>query len=937
MALVFSPGIEPPRPPPPRELTGRKAECDVLDRLTHAVGAGESRVLVLHGEAGVGKTALLEYLAGHARGCQVARVAGVQSEMELPFAGLHQLCGPLMSHLGALPAPQRDALHITFGQSAGPTPDRFLVGLAVLSLLSQVARQRPLLCVIDDYHWLDRASGEILAFAARRLGAESVGMAFAIREQSDGLAGLPDLEVAGLPTDEAGVLLDAALPGPVDRRVRDQLIAETRGNPLALLELPRGLTLGKLAGGFGLPAATPLADSVERNFQHRIGELPLSAQRLLLLAAADPSGDPALVWRAAAALGIDNQAAVPAIEAGLAEFGARLVFRHPLARSAAYQRSSIAARHEAHRALADATDPAVDPDRRAWHRAQATPGPDEDVAAELEDSASRARARGGTAAAAAFLERATELTPDPAKRADRALAAAQAKTQAGAYDAAGVLLDAAAAGPLTGWQRAHVSLARAQLAYFTRRGPDGPPLLLDAARQLASVDPALSRATYLDALTAALFVGRLARPGYGVPDVARAIELAPPPPGKPRVTDLLLDGLAADYTTGFGTGTPLIRQALRSFGDGMSTEEELHWLWRAGLDAAERLRDEKLWDKLSARHVRLSRDTGALSELPRALTSRAYLHVLRGELDTAASLSQEALAGIDETKMGLAPALWVTAIRGDEVRADVLTDVIKEEVARRGEGVAISFTEWINALLNNGLGRYDEAAELAWHYCTVDAGLGPPVWVLPELIEGATRAGMAEAAEWGRLQIQKATGAYDTDWGLGVGARCLALLSEGEEAEELYGEAVTRLSRTGLRVELARAHLLYGEWLRRERRRTEARDQLRTAHGLFAAMGAAGFAERTRRELSATGETARKRVPAARDEELTAQEALIARLARDGLSNPEIGTRLFLSAHTVQYHLRKIFLKLGITSRGQLVAVLPSDTASALERLIPGA
>jgi DNA-binding CsgD family transcriptional regulator len=929
LTLVFSPGIEPPRPPPPRELTGRQAECAVLDRLTRAVNAGESRVLVLHGEAGVGKTALLDYLAGHAPGCQVARVAGVQSEMELPFAGLHQLCGPLMSRLGALPAPQRDALRITFGQSAGPTPDRFLVGLAVLSLLSHVARERPLLCVIDDFHWLDRTSGQVLAFAARRLGAESVGMVFAIREQNDDLASLPDLEVASLPANDAGVLLDAALPGPVDRRVRDQLIAETRGNPLALLELPRGLTPGKLAGGFGLPAATPLADSVERNFQQRIDDLPLPTQRLLLLAAADPSGDPALFGRAPPRLGIDTAAAVPAVAAGLAEFGTRLVFRHPLARSAAYQRSSITARHEAHRALADATDDELDPDRRAWHRARATPGPDEDVAAELEDSASRARARGGTAAAAAFLERATELTPDPAKRAARALAAAQAKTQAGAYDAAAVLLDAADTGPLTGWQRAHVSLARAQLAYFTRRGPDGPPLLLDAARQLASVDPALSRATYLDALTAAMFVGRLARPGYGVFDVARAIKAAPPPPGEPRPVDLLLDGLAAAHNDGFAVGTPLVREALRSFGDGMPAKDQLHWLWRAGLDAGDLLCDESLWDELSARHVRLSRDTGALSELPRALTSRAYLHVLRGELDTAASLAQEALAGIDATKMGLAPALWVAALRGEEARAEVLTNAIMEEVARRGEGVAISWTEWTNALLNNGLSRYDKAAALAWHSCTVQASLGPPLWLLPELIEAATRTGMTEAIEWGRFRIEEATRAYDTDWGLGIGARCLALLTEGEAAEELYREAVTRLGRTGLRVELARAHLLYGEWLRRERRRTEARDQLRTAHGLFAAMGASGFAERARRELGATGETARKRVAAARDEELTAQEALIARLARDGLSNPEIGTRLFLSAHTVQYHLRKIFQKLGVTSRSQLHAVLPSDTASA--------
>jgi hypothetical protein len=507
-------------------LTGRRAECGVLDRLVTAVRAGESRALVVHGEAGVGKTALLEYLAGQAPGCRVARAAGVQSEMELPFAGLHQLCAPMLDRLEALPVPQRDALRTVFGLSAGPAPDRFLVGLAVLSLLSHVGEEQPLVCPVDDGQWLDHASAQVLSFVARRLGAESVGLVFATRDPGGDLAGLPELAVAGLPEADARRLLDAVLPGPIDERVRDQIIAETRGNPLALLELPRGLTPAELAGGFGLPGAVPLEGSIEENFRRRVGVLPPATRRLLLLGAADPSGDTALVWRAAARLGIGAEAAAPAAEAGLAEFGARLRFRHPLVRSAAYRSASAPDQREAHRALAEATDPQLDPDRRAWHRAQAASGPDEAVAAELECSASRAQARGGLGAGAAFLKFAATLTLDPARRAGRALAAAQAKIQAGAFSVAADLLDMAEAGPLSELQQAHADLARAQLAFVTSRGSDAPPLLVKAAGRLELIDPGLSRATYLDAMSAAIFAGRLATPGSGILDVALAASAA---------------------------------------------------------------------------------------------------------------------------------------------------------------------------------------------------------------------------------------------------------------------------------------------------------------------------------------------------------------------------------------------------------------------------
>jgi DNA-binding CsgD family transcriptional regulator len=905
-------------------LAGRRAECGVLDRLVQAVRAGESRALVVHGEAGVGKTALLEYLAGQAPGCRVARAAGVHSEMELAFAGLHQLCAPMLDRLEALPAPQRDALRTVFGMSAGPAPDRFLVGLAVLGLLSHVGEKRPLVCAVDDGQWLDHASAQILSFVARRLGAESVGLVFATRDPGGDPAGLPELAVDGLAEADARLLLDAVLPGPIDERVRDQIIAETRGNPLALLELPRGLTPAELAGGFGLPGAVGLEGSIEENFRRRVGVLPPQTRRLLLLGAADPSGDTALVWRAAARLGIGTEAAAPAAEAGLAEFGARLRFRHPLVRSAAYRSAPAPDRQEAHRALAEATDPQLDPDRRAWHRAQAASGPDEGVAAELECSASRAQARGGLGAAAAFLRQAATLTLDPARRAGRALAAAQAKIQAGAFSVAADLLDMAEAGPLSDFQQAHADLARAQLAFVTSRGSDAPPLLVKAAGRLELIDPGLSRATYLDALSAAIFAGRLAAPGSGVLDVALAASAAPPPGDAPRIPDLLLDGLAAHYNDGYPAGLPMLRQALAAFGAGRPVGEELRWLWLAGI-AAMRAWDDERWDALSARHVQLARDTGTLSELPLALTSRAYVLLFAGELSAAASLTDEVQAVKEATGSGLAPygAMGLAALRGDEGQARHLIEATMEDVTRRGEGVGITFAEWASAVLNNGLGRYDRAAAAAQRASRFDADLGSLLWVTVELVEAAVRSGMTDAAARALCRVEEVTSASGTDWGLGILARSRALLSEGETAERGYREAIARLGRTRLRVDLARAHLLYGEWLRRERRRADAREQLRLAHGMLEAMGVAGFAERARRELRATGETARKRTPAARPEELTPQEAQIARLARDGLSNPEIGTRLFISAHTVQYHLRKVFAKLGITSRSQLDRVLP--------------
>ncbi|HXW81912.1 MAG TPA: AAA family ATPase, partial [Acidimicrobiales bacterium] len=654
-------------------LIGRRSERALLDRLVEAVRRGESRALVVHGEPGVGKTALLDYLARQASGCRVARIAGIQSEMELAFAGLHQLCGPMLDHLERLPAPQRDALQTILGLATGSPPDRLLVGLAVLSLLSEVAEGQPLICLVDDQQWLDHASAQALAFAARRLVAESVGLVFACRPLSSELAGVPELLVEGLGEADARALLDSALAAPLDSRVRDQIVAETGGNPLALLELPRSATPSQLAGGFGLPVAAPLAGSIEESFCRRLGALADDTRRLLLLAAAEPIGDPAPIWRAAACLGIPAGAAEGAVDAGLAEFGARVRFSHPLVRSAVYRSASALDKHQVHRALADATDADVDPDRRAWHLAQATTGPDEEVAAELERSAGRAQARGGISAGAAFLERAATLTLDPRLRVGRATSAAQAKIQTGAFDAAVDLLAIAEAGPLSHLQRAGLDLARAQLAYATNRGSDAAPLLKRAASGLEPIDVALSRSTYLDALTAAIFAGRLARSGGDVLVVAQAAGAAPAPITAPRAPDFLLDGLAMTYNEGFAAGLPKLRQALAAFAAAMSAEEVLRWSFIACVAAMRTWSDES-WESLSARHLQVAREAGALSELPLALISRAHMVLFAGDLGVAASLTDETLALEEATGSKLAPysALAVAAWRGEEARARAL-------------------------------------------------------------------------------------------------------------------------------------------------------------------------------------------------------------------------------------------------------------------------
>ena len=904
-----------------RQLLGRQRERAVLDRLLDTARDSHGAVLVVHGDPGVGKTALLEYAVEAGEDFRVVRTAGVEGEIELDYAALQQLCAPLLEFYERLPDPQRDALGVAFGLSGGgqaPTP--FLVGLAVLGLLSEAAEQQPLLCVVDDAQWLDGASARALAFVARRLLAERIALAFATRDVDSGLARFPQLRVEPLGRRDARALLESVLAARLDEAVLERIVAETGGNPLALLELPRGLTPAQLAGGFGLPAALPLSTGIEQSFTRRLARLPRDSRRLLLLAAAEPVGDLALLWRAAQQLGIPETAANAAQSEGLLALDGAVAFRHPLVRSAVYGAAGLNERREAHRALADATDPQIDPDRRAWHRAQAASEPDEELAGELERSAAQAQARGGLAAAAAFLERAATLTPARERRARRALAAAQTKFQAGELDDALSLLAMAETGALGDLERARVALLRAQTAFVATRGSNAPPLLLEAAQRLATLDPTLARATYLDALSAAMFAGRFAGPGGSALEVAQAASAAPPPRA-PRGSDLLLDALAALFSDTYESAVPILRRAQAAFSTDESAIEQLRWLWLATI-ASVQLWDDAGWETLSERHVRLARRTGALGDLPLALTQRVYMHLLAGELTEAASLVDEIESATDAIGSTLAPygKVGLAALRGREVEAVDLISRTRTEVTRRGEGIGVSVVDWAEAVLYNGLGRYEDARSAALRVVDLP-DLNPSTWVMPEVIEAAVRAGTPELAADTHRRLVDMTSVSGTDWALGLAARSEALLVEDQRAEELYVHAIERLGRTRIRADLARAHLLYGEWLRRQRRRIDARGQLRTAHDLFADFGMEAFAERARVELEATGEQARRRTADTLGQ-LTPQEAQISRLVAQGNTNREIAAQLFISPSTVEYHLHKVFRKLGVRSRTQLASRL---------------
>ena len=896
-----------------KQLFGRDRERAELDRLL----AGGRGVLVLHGEAGLGKTALLEYAVEAGREFRIARTSGVESEMELPFAAAHQLCSPFLDLVDRMPEPQHEALAVAFGLNTGPPPDPFLVGLAVLGLLSEAAEARPLLVVVDDAHWLDQASAGALAFVARRLRADPIAILFATRQVGDALNGLPDLLISPLAHRDARVLLESVLPAPLDEAVLERILLETRGNPLALLELPRGLTPTELAGGFGLPDPGPLSATIEQSFKRRLAGLPADSRRLLLVAAADPVGDPALLWRAAARLGIPESAADTVEAEDLLVLGPRVVFRHPLVRSAVYRAAIPKERREVHGALAEATDPELDPDRRAWHRAQAASKPDEDVAAELQDSATRAQARGGFAAAAAFLERATELTPGQPQRSRRALAAAQGKLEAGALDdALRLLVTAESGGVLTELEQARAALLRGKIAFLATRSGTAAVLLHDAADRLREFDPELSRETYLEALTAAIHAGPLAGPGASPRDIAKAVRDAPSA-REQRGSDVLLDGFAALHGDSYTAAVPILRQAQQTIEDAPSTAEQLQWMWAATVSTLH-LWDDEGWERLADRHLQLVRETGALGGLGTALGHRGQMHVFAGDLALAAAHQEAIQEATELTGSPLAPyhGVGLVAMRGREAEARQFFDAARAEVVGRGEGAGLSFIDWAESVLYNGLGRYADALAAA-RRVVGHTDLVTSNWAMPELIEAAVRVGAFELAAETQGALAERCRASGTDWALGVAARSHAMVAQDRNPGDLYAEAVERLGRTRVAVDLARSHLLYGEWLRRERRRLDAREELRTAHEMFTRFGMEAFAERARVELRAGGERARKRTVETLDQ-LTPQESEVARLAAEGKTNKEIAAQLFISPSTVDYHLHKAFRKLGVKSRTQL-------------------
>jgi DNA-binding CsgD family transcriptional regulator len=842
--------------------------------------------------------------------------------MELPFAGLQQLCAPMLDLLSKLPGPQCDALRTAFGLTAGPAPDRFLVGLAVLSLLSEAAADGHLLCVVDDAQWLDRATTLALAFVSRRLWADPVGLLFSTREIDGDWSGLPELVVGGLRDEDARTLLHSVPGIPRDEAILDRILAETHGNPLAILECYRGLTASEVAAGSLVASGRPLTGRIEESFRRQLGQLPEGTQQFLQLAAAEPVGDITLVWRAAGNLGIDDEAASAAVEAGLIELGTRIRFRHPLIRSAAYRSAGVDERRRVHAALADATDPVIDPDRRAWHRAQATSGPDEEVALELERSATRAQSRGGLAAAGAFLERSVALTADPGHKLERLFAAVWVKRDAGEVDGAMRLLAMAEAEPVDEFGKARISLLRGSLAFLVGNGSDAPRLLVEAAKQLESLDARLARNVYLHALATASTAGVFAHAADRVA-VARAASLAPTPPQPERPSDLMLNGIALFETEGPAVAAPRLRLALNAFRGPDVPADDLNWLVLAVV-LPSLLWDPEGWRALAAEDLERARDASALTRLAYALNGLACIHLFYGDLNTAASLLAEAQVHVEATGIKYLPygAMQLAALRGQEREATTLIEAGVTAATAGGQGIVLPYARAAAATLYNGLGRYDRALAAAQEAETYPRHWGSHL-TLHELVEAAVRsdapAQATAAFEW----VSQTAEASGSDWGLGIKARSEALLSDGDRAETLYHQSIDHLERAAVRAELARSHLLYGEWLRRRKRRVDARDQLRTAYAMFSEMGMEGFADRARRELLATGETLRKRrVDTLSD--LTPQEAQIARLAAEGRTNGEIGSQLFVSSRTVEWHLRKIFPKLGVTSRRQLREVLPS-------------
>ncbi|MET0454817.1 MAG: AAA family ATPase [Mycobacterium sp.] len=907
-------------------LVGRAEECAMLEDLAAGVRDGFSGSLVLIGEPGVGKTRLLQYVMASAVGVTALWISGAQSEQRLGFAALHRLLLPYLDRLDRLSGPHRHALQVTFGLEEGPTPDRFLVNLGALALLSEVATENPIVCLVDDAQWLDPESLAVLGFVARRLRADPIGLVFSARAHAGDLtavAGLPTRHIGPLDPPSAQALLHDAVPGVLDPRVATRVISETGGNPLAMLAMVAELTADQLARRFPLPPRLPVGRRVEEHFLAQVATLSPDARTFLLIAAASSDDEPTATWRAAQLLGAAAEAANSVVEQGVVSLEPRITFRHALIRSAVYDGATLDERRRVHTALADVADHDGHGDQAAWHRACAATTPEETIAAELEASAGRAQRRGGYAMQAAFLARAAELSPESKGRALRYLAAAQAHLAAGDGPLAEAVLDLATPALYDAGLHVSVQRLRASIAVFFSRHEAAPAMLLDAASRVEVTDVPLRRQILFEAMQASV-VARQYAVDSTLEEVARAVLAASrDPQHPPNGKDLLLDGYATRIVGEYADAVPQLRSAVAS----MFTDEDaahadipstiLGWF------AADDVWDEKGRRAMFERARVIERRQGALGAMRITLAGLSVSQAWAGQL-TEAENSYEEAAEISAL-IGVPPPattgvlLEVRAWQGRESESRAVASLTAKWGRERGARILEVFALMGLTVLEIGLGRYPEA--LHWGLQILEDD--PPGFgnrILPEVVEAGVRGGDRVAAQTALTRLHERATVSSTPWALGVLARSMALMADDADAEPYYLDAIEHLAATALRTELARSHLLYGEWLRRRKRRRDAQVHLRAAQDMFTEMGASAFAARARAERRASGTASQDDSLWGNPFGLTPQEVQVARHAGAGATNAEIASRLFITKSTVEYHLSKVFRKLGVTSRRQLLA-----------------
>jgi DNA-binding CsgD family transcriptional regulator len=907
-------------------LLDREHERKVLDDLVTAVQEGLGRTVVLYGEAGMGKTRLLEHMVASAPNLRSVSIAGVEAERDLGFAGLHRLLRPFLGRRSRLPKPQRDALGSAFGLQLETPADRFLVGLACLTLLADIAAEEGLVCVIDDAQWMDEESLGVLAFVARRLSADRIALVFGLRDReapSGSLAGLPAIPIGGLPDHAALELLSTRVGADIDTELAQRIVVETSGCPLALLELASELSDEQLRGGRTVSEPLPIGKRLEDHFLRQVEALDDAAQTFLLVAAAETSGDASLVRRVAADMGSDGLAEDAAVASGLLDTARGIKFRHPLVRSAIYGGAPLDLRRSVHNALAANIDPGVDPDRRAQHLAGAARGPDEALANELEEAAHRAGQRGGYSAESSFLLQAAQLTPDPQRQSARLLRAAVAALNAGLPHRGEALLEQARPGLTDPLLAAEAMRLDGRLRVPLAQPPTAPGLLLAAARAFVPLDRSRARETLLEAVDAAL-VSQHFTVGTSLTEIAQVALATPAEGSSPQtVAGLLLDGAASLWGSSYGAAAPVLRQALGTLESDSVRPEDITSFFMLPTIVANELWDDEAYGRWVRRVEHIARDEGALLALQVSLLSLAKHATRAGRFaeaeahyDDAVEITR-AMGGFTDFYEWLKCDLY--AWRGQEAETLQTAAILTGASNAIGSAVPVELAQVALATLALSSGRYADALEAVNPILDANA----PRWACQVFslgVEAGIRAEDHAVADHCLAQLEERAPAAGTPWGLGQLARARALAQEADNAEEFFVEAVSYFEKTSVATDLAHTHLLYGEWLRRENRRQDARSELKVAYDKFSAMGAEGFARRAQIELEATGEKVRRRSVETQSD-LTAQEAQVARLAATGATNPEIAARLFISANTVDYHLRKVFRKLGITSRRQLSTV----------------